>query len=161
MLPEEKNWLKELPPDFRPSQRELDQAYGLFGERNGIRPDLRILLGSYDRSAGLDKSGIPDRKYPTLRIIIDNRLCLFFYGDSGRWEFDGYECGDYEDYWTEFDWELCKKGKDKKTMIGVSWLINHARKKVVDSLRWRVFFAIMVVAGFLGLGWLIVTWTVL
>jgi len=146
MLPEEENWLKELPPDFRPSQRELDQAYGLFGERNGIRPDLRILLGSYDGTVSL-----------VLRIIIDNRLCLFFYGDSGKWEFDGYECGDYENYWTEFDWRPYQKGKG--TVIG--WLINRARKKALDSLRWRVFFAIMIVVSLTGLGWLIATWTVL
>lgn len=43
----------------------------------------------------------------------------------------------------------------------LGWLINYARKKAVDSLRWKVFFAIMIVASFLGLGWLIVTWTVL
>ena len=99
------DYLKTLPPDYRPSDREIEQAYGLFGERNGVRPDLRILVGSYDRSAGLDKSGVPDRKHPTLRIIIDNRLCFFFYGKSGEWLFDGYECGNYENYWTEFDWK--------------------------------------------------------
>lgn len=44
-------------------------------------------------------------------------------------------------------------------MIG--WLIARARKKAVDSLRWRVFFAIMIVAGFLGLGWLVATYTIL
>lgn len=43
----------------------------------------------------------------------------------------------------------------------IDWLIGRARKKVVGSLRWRVFAAIMIVASFLGLGWLIVTWTVL
>ena len=46
-------------------------------------------------------------------------------------------------------------------MIGLSWLINRTREKVVASLRWRVFFAIMIVAGLTGLGWLIATWTVL
>lgn len=148
MLPEEENWLKELPPDFRPSQREIEQAYGLFGERNGIRPDLRVLLGSYDGKASL-----------VLRIIIDNRLCLFFYGDSGRWKFDGYECGNYEDYWTEFDWEPYQKGKGKKTMIGFGWLVDKfsdkAVKKLVDKYRPRaiwsvVFWAILVIIGIVG-----------
>ena len=46
-------------------------------------------------------------------------------------------------------------------MIGFGWLIDRARKKAIDSLRWRVFFAIGIVAGFLAVGWLIVTWTVL
>lgn len=142
----ESEWLKELPPDFRPSQREIDQAYGLFGERNGVRPDLRILVGHYDRSAGLDKVGVPDRKYPTLRIIIDDRLCLFFYGDSGKWEFDGYECGNYENYWTEFDWMPHQKGK--RTMIG--WLVgkfsDKAIKKIIDKYLWKAILSIMIFA---------------
>ena len=135
MLPEEENWLKELPPDFRPSQREIDQAYGLFGERNGIGPDLRILLGSHDGTASL-----------VLRIIIDNRLCLFFYGDSGRWEFDGYECGDYENYWTGFDWKPCEKGRMKKTMFG--WLGSKFVQSTIKTLdkkyRWRVIACIAI-----------------
>lgn len=105
-MDEENDWLKELPPDFRPSARELEQAYGLFGERNGIRPDLRILLGAYDT----DKR--PDKTKPQLRIIIDNRLCLFFYGNSGRWVFDGYEAGNYEGYWNEFDFEPQKTDRE-------------------------------------------------
>lgn len=96
---------KLLPPDFRPGKGEVEAAYRIFGEKkSGYRPDLRILTGSYDRSQGLDKPGVPDRTIPTLRIIIDNRLCLFFYGSSGEWIFDGYECGDYEKIWKEFDW---------------------------------------------------------
>lgn len=105
---------KLLPPDSRPSKGEIEAAYRIFGQKkSGYRPDLRILTGSYDCSQGLDKPGIPDRTKPTLRIIIDNRLCLFFYGSSGKWEFDGYECGDYENYWTEFDWLPIKEKKDE------------------------------------------------
>jgi hypothetical protein len=91
--------LKKLPPDFRPSRRELEAAYGLFGENNGVRPDIRILLGSYCRPE------YPDQSTPSLRIIIDNRLCLFFIREKNEgWIFDGYEAGNYENVWKDFDW---------------------------------------------------------
>ena len=101
----------QLPPDYRPTAREIEAAYYLFGERNDIKPDLRILLGSYDRSKDKDEPGKPDKSRPTLRIILNNRFCLFFYGKTGKWIFDGYECGDYENLWTEFDWIPIKKEK--------------------------------------------------
>jgi len=96
------NLMSGLPPDFRASHREIEQTYAIFGERNGIRPDLRILIGTWKKG----ECGIPDKTAPAMRIIIDNRLCLFFLGDSGKWIFDGYECGNYEGYWTEFDLPL-------------------------------------------------------
>ena len=95
----------QLPPDFRPTGDEIKAAYYLFGSRNDIRPDLRILIGSWERNCVEGQPRKPDRTYPTLRIILNNRLCLFFYGNSGEWLFDGYECGNYEGYWTEFDWD--------------------------------------------------------
>lgn len=94
---------KKLPPDFRPSEKEIEAAYYLFGKRNDIKPDLRILVGTYRQKGKIDES-IADRTLPTLRIILNNRLCLFFYGKTGEWLFDGYECGNYEGLWIEFDW---------------------------------------------------------
>lgn len=49
-----------------------------------------------------------------------------------------------------------KKAESKEKMIGLGWLITRARKKAVDSLRWRVVLTLALVA----LAWLIATYTI-
>lgn len=92
--------MSQLPHDFRSSSSKIEMAYGLFGEQNGVRPHIRVLLGTWNRETD---PPTPDRSRPQLRIILDERLCLFFTSTSGAWLFDGWEAGNYEGYWTEFD----------------------------------------------------------
>lgn len=34
------------------------------------------------------------------KIVLNNSLTLFFFKKDDKWEYDGWEMGDYKDYWT-------------------------------------------------------------
>jgi hypothetical protein len=42
----------------------------------------------------------------------------------------------------------------------LDWLIDRARKKAVESIRWRVFFAILAMGGLGAIGWLVATYII-
>lgn len=37
---------------------------------------------------------------PCVKIILGENLTLFFFKKEGEWKYDGWEMGDYKDYWT-------------------------------------------------------------
>lgn len=42
-----------------------------------------------------------DEMLTSMKIIIEERLTLFFYKKDGKWKYDGWEMGDYNNYWTK------------------------------------------------------------
>lgn len=43
---------------------------------------------------------IPKEK-PSLMLIINNSLCLWFFKEDGGWKYDGWEMGSYEGAWED------------------------------------------------------------
>ncbi len=77
----------KLPEHLRTSPQVIQSTYDLFGGCS-IRFSYR---------AG-DPPEEEDRLPTTIRIIIDEKLCLFFWKDDPsavQWVYDGYEAGDY------------------------------------------------------------------
>lgn len=77
-----------IPPDQRTSTATIRHAYEIFGERLGVRPDIRFC---YNPPEG--------EQCASMIIVIDQRLSLWFFFKDEKWVFDGYECGPYEDLW--------------------------------------------------------------
>ena len=97
-LGEIKAILNRMPEQYRPDAQKVYFAESLFGEE-AARRDIRFL---FERAGDVDRYG--DKvEYTSLKIIVDNRICLFFYRQSDTWEYDGWEAGPYEDNWRDLD----------------------------------------------------------
>lgn len=76
-----------LPKHLRSSTRRIQETYELFGNRE-IRFSLRPADPAEDESF----------RVACLRLIVDEKLCLFFYQNEmfvNCWHYDGFEAGDY------------------------------------------------------------------
>lgn len=82
-----KKMMKQLPKHLRTPSAVVRSTYDLFGGstiRFSYRPG--------------DPPGKEDPIPTTIRIIIDEKLCLYFYKDDSsalQWVYDGFEAGDY------------------------------------------------------------------
>lgn len=78
----------QLPEEFRSSAKTVGASYQLFD-------DARIRFLHYDADSSDSDNPLPE----CIKIILDQKLCLYFYPDSTRdgfWKYDGFESGDYE-----------------------------------------------------------------
>lgn len=92
---EEKELLNRLHPDNRPLPETIEAAYTAFGaKKNGDKPSIRF------RFCKRNDPGAPNMTH-LMQIIVDEVLTLWFYFNDGKWVFDGYEAGNYSDYWKD------------------------------------------------------------
>ena len=89
---EEKELLNKLHPDNRPLPEVVEAAYAVFGARkNGDKPSIRFRFCTRD----------DQHSTHLMQIVVDEVLTLWFYYVEGKWVFDGYEAGNYSEYWLD------------------------------------------------------------
>ncbi len=62
----------------------------------------RLFDGNTVRFAFAELKDKENKPLLSMKIIVVERLTLFFFKKSdGKWHYDGWEMGDYNNYWTE------------------------------------------------------------
>jgi len=97
---EEFNEINLLQPEDRPDKDLIKLGYELFkvsifkgGKIEKIPRQIRFVFMSAKQRDG---------KKDSFQIILDERLSFWWFKESGKWKFDGYEAGNYERSWKEF-----------------------------------------------------------
>lgn len=87
-LPDEaKDALSKLPPHLRKHEDKIVLAYELFAAKDDEAPrQIRFLYHDKQQEC-----------YGTMIIVLDDMLSLWFIWMNGKWTFDGWECGDYQE----------------------------------------------------------------
>lgn len=91
------NLVQQLPKESRGDVSLIDIANQLFKVTSLFMGELK----TKSRKIRIVYSPKDEQKKSSVMIILDEKLCLWFFNNEDGWIYDGWEMGNYEGSWED------------------------------------------------------------